>query len=79
MYLSRGISARCSILVTIFGIHGFELVRDKQGFVSSPAWRKGATFSNQTEDLKPKSLEPIFRSLWLLFGEERPPGEAPGT
>jgi hypothetical protein len=71
-FLQFGIEGPWVTMVTVFGIHGFQLTLDRH-FGSKPAWRSAASFEPLlTPDLTPDALEPIFKSLWRLFGEERP-------
>ena len=67
-----GIEGPWSVLVTVTGIKGFQLVLGDQE-ISEEAWRSEATLPPLLiERMNRAALLPLLRTFWLAFGEQRP-------
>lgn len=73
-FRALGIDEPWVVLATIFGVKGSRLyVSDHHR--SEPAWRDEAALPQLiVETMDQASLMPMFKSFWLLFGEQRPDG-----
>jgi len=71
-FRALGVDEPWVILVTVFGIKGFRLVLGDYD-ASARSWRNGATLPQLVlERVNEQGLTPLFKSFWLLFGEQRP-------